>query len=51
LPFNQFLIAKGLKEFEFIDLTKGIYNDLSILNQVKIPVEKKKSSLLSKFFR
>ncbi len=51
LPFNQFLIAKGLKEFEFIDLTKGIYNDLSILNQVKMPVEKKKSSLLSKFFR
>lgn len=48
LPFNQFLITKGIEGFEFIDLTKGNYSDLSLLKQMQTKPDKKKSSLISK---
>lgn len=50
LPFNQFLIEKGAKGFEFIDLTNGKYQDLSLLNQLKLKAVENKTSLLSKLF-
>lgn len=51
LPFNQFLIAKGSREFEFIDITKGNYSDLSLLNQVKMQNEVPKMSFFSRFLK
>jgi hypothetical protein len=34
LPFNQFLIQKESKCFEFIDLTNGLYQDKTVLNLI-----------------
>ena len=48
LPFNQFLIAKGIEGFEFIDLTNGKYSDLSLLKQIEIKSDEVKLSMLSK---
>ncbi|WP_417872518.1 class I SAM-dependent methyltransferase [Xanthomarina gelatinilytica] len=51
LPFNQFLIIKGALGFEFIDLTKGKYKELNLLNQLKITPIEKKQSFISKLFK
>ncbi|PKB17448.1 class I SAM-dependent methyltransferase [Flavobacterium sp. 5] len=51
LPFNQFLISKGSKGYELIDLTNGKYNDLSVLNQLKVQLPKKRNTFLSNFFK
>ena len=50
LPFNQFLIEKGSKGFKFIDLTKGEYEDLGLLHQLKLKKNQNKKSFLSKLF-
>lgn len=34
MPFNQFLISKEKKGFEFVDLTDGAYRDKSLLHQL-----------------
>lgn len=51
LPYNQFLIDKGAKGYEFIDLTNGKYNELSLLHQLKNESSNKKKSFISKLLR
>lgn len=48
LPFNQFLIEKGSDKFEFIDLTKGTYKELSLLNQFETKVPDTKKTFIQK---
>jgi len=35
LPFNQFHICKGIKGYEFINLTEVKYNNVNLLQQLK----------------
>lgn len=35
LPFNQFLICKGIKGYEFINLTDGKYKNVNLLKHLK----------------
>ena len=52
LPFNQFLIAKGEKGFEFIDLTNGKYKNVNLLKQLQMyPERKTKNKLFSMFLK
>ncbi len=51
LPFNQFLICKGTKGYEFIDLTDGKYKNVNLLQQLKDDSNRKpenKMNFLSK---
>lgn len=51
LPFNQFLISKGLRGFEFIDLTDQKYGDFELRNQFRSLKEKKKNRIYQRLIR
>lgn len=47
LPFNQFLICKGIKGYEFIDLTDGKYKNGNLLEQLKYNFYRKPENKLN----
>lgn len=53
LPFNQFLIAKDQKGYEFIELSKGDYKNKNILDQLRKFTDEKgsKMNLFKSFFK
>ncbi len=53
LSHNQFLIAKNEKGFEFINLTKKCYDNISLLNQINKKERTKRRGLTSwsRFFK
>ncbi|MFD0762109.1 class I SAM-dependent methyltransferase [Lutibacter aestuarii] len=55
LPFNQFLIDKSQKGFEFINLSGKDYNKHNLLEQLKVnfnqPTKKSKYNFITRFFK